>query len=440
MNLFLSMLFSSNILFLCFLFCNYWMGNFISVSWRKLILKLVIFFSLIPLAFFKAAIQSFILSTRKSVANLDFTLSGNDSTIVLSPTGFNLTFPLRLGILFITIWLAVGIIIFSLRIYKYFHQRKMIVQSFRLATSKRSEEILCALKEELKIHFPILLYIDGTQGISFTTGIFMPIVVLSSNLDSTEFELVLRHELCHIKCHDNLYGFLRLFMLSLYWFNPLTYLVDFYYDKVSDLNCDNMTMATASKERKAEYCHLIVELSSSSKKNKSYLYTFSHHGKSIKERVVNIMTTKKSKKRTTITSTLLASIIVIFSSMPVFAYEMPQVIGIEESKHKPMDIKTDTVVNFQADNFEDTHSISNIIYDSQFTDLNGNIYSVENPNADARSWCDVHSYVSGTYSSHTIHKDGSCTMKYYNAKRCSKCGLTSVGSLQQVIDYKYCPH
>lgn len=52
----------------------------------------------------------------------------------------------------------------------------------------------------------------------------------------------------------------------------------------------------------------------------------------------------------------------------------------------------------------------------------------------------IHSLVSGYYDVHISNSTGGCTVKEYNAKRCTKCGYIEVGSLHATVTYTVCPH
>ena len=59
----------------------------------------------------------------------------------------------------------------------------------------------------------------------FTFGILHPIILLPMNNYSYEdLELILYHEMCHIKNKDLFIKLCGLGALSLHWFNPLVYI------------------------------------------------------------------------------------------------------------------------------------------------------------------------------------------------------------------------
>ena len=78
-----------------------------------------------------------------------------------------------------------------------------------------------------------------------------------------------------------------------------------------------------------------------------------------------------------------------------------------------------------------------IEYDFQFTDKNGNIYPVDTPSGQADC---KHTYMDGTFSTHIKNDKGGCTLKYYDAQRCSKCGLIANRELVSTTEYVKCPH
>ena len=51
-----------------------------------------------------------------------------------------------------------------------------------------------------------------------------------------------------------------------------------------------------------------------------------------------------------------------------------------------------------------------------------------------------HAYVSGQLKYHNKKADGSCTIEYYNAKRCSKCGNITDQTYIMTVEYPMCIH
>lgn len=435
MKLFLTMLFSSNLLFICYLILG--RRNF-SIGFKNFILKLALLFSIVPVAFLKVILEIIKNCISESNTPLESVISGKGDLFIVSQKGFNMTVPLKIKIFIVGIWFIIGITIFLYRIHRYFLQKKKIIKFMTQDTNKETHELLDKYKKELNIHRQIRLFVSDVRASPFTTGIWTPIVVIPSDFTLPEVGLIIKHELNHIKQGDNIYGFLRLFTLSLYWFNPLAYLMDYHLEKNSELNCDVKVVSYYDKEKRSSYSKLIVKIASLKSYNEAYLYNFSKQSNDIKERVLNIMYKKKLTKKEWIISVLLTICMIFVSGVPVFAYEVPNVLGIEKNKIA-YNIGIDNTIGFHTDDAEG-YQFENILYDKQFIDSYGNIYNAEDIYGQSRFWCDQHSYVNGTFTDHLKKNNGGCKMEYYEAQRCSVCGYIVVGDLQKTVEYVVCPH
>ncbi|MDY5020804.1 MAG: hypothetical protein SPE99_00170, partial [Blautia sp.] len=51
-----------------------------------------------------------------------------------------------------------------------------------------------------------------------------------------------------------------------------------------------------------------------------------------------------------------------------------------------------------------------------------------------------HNMTTGYYRTHKSNSTGGCTVKEYNARKCTKCGYLEIGSLVSTTTYVVCPH
>lgn len=270
-------------------------------------------------------------------------------------------------------------------------------------------------------------------------------IVLPDNIELDKMELVIHHELCHIKNYDNLFTFIRPLVIGFYWFNPLFYFLDYYIEKITELACDEMVIRSRTTANRKEYCYLILELSSSCTENAGAFATMFCRGdesyiqKNFKERIFNIMKSKKITRRMHIISTLLTIFLVLCSSIPTFAYQAPKKLEISEESGSLIHIAKNETIVFHPTGEVAPFSTELILYDEQFIDSSGTIYNLQNEGIAYKAKCE-HSYIDGNYSSHTKKSNGGCVVKYYDAKRCSKCGKLVRGALTNTITFQVCPH
>lgn len=91
MNLLLTMMFSSNILFLSYLAANALFGDELSARWKSCVLKLSVLLSLIPAAFIKPVMESVMWKSFAASDSLGFTISGQEQLLLTGSEGIRLT-------------------------------------------------------------------------------------------------------------------------------------------------------------------------------------------------------------------------------------------------------------------------------------------------------------------------------------------------------------
>ena len=144
-----------------------------------------------------------------------------------------------------------------------------------------------------------------------------------------------------------------------------------------------------------------------------------------------------------------AVLVMMVNSITVFAYPEIHTVGgewesVEEAErfiNNPcMFITEDADEEARKKDIVYEYVSMEIRYENQFTDEYGNIYQVKDDmGASAYGSCS-HEYVSGTVTEHNKNSDGSCTVAYYDGKRCSKCGKVETGNSLCVANFDICQH
>lgn len=445
MRLLSTMMLSSNFLFCLFLLVNYFYGKMLSACWKCRILKISLLLSIIPIAYIRTAIEAILFKIFPFSENIALTLDGHKQFIIVAPTEIQISVSLRYELAVFTIWLSIGIIVFFLRSSHYFLQKKAVLSSMKSVSTPEILKTVEQYRTALKIRRSVRLYICPPEIPPFTIGVWSPVVVLPDNIDLDKMELIIHHELCHIKSYDNLYKFIRPLVVGFYWFNPIFYLLDYYLEKTTELACDEEVIQTKPSATRKIYSSLILEMASSYKKDAG-IYTSMFCSskencthKDFKERITIIMKSKKTSTKHKIISTLLALFIVFCSSIPTFAYQAPKKYEVVEDNDELVHITPDETIVFNPIGATAPFASEPILFDEQFTSSNGMTYDLQSDTKIPKANCE-HTYVPGSYTSHSKKSDGGCVVKYYNAKRCSKCGKLVKGSLTNTVTYQVCPH
>ena len=109
-----------------------------------------------------------------------------------------------------------------------------------------------------------ILSLSDHISIPFVTGLwntklFLP---LSFNLSDDTNYLIIKHELAHLKHHDNLFKLTLMLLSVLFWYNPCIYLLIQFYQNTSELAADDLALMNCTLEQKRNYGHALLKYSS----------------------------------------------------------------------------------------------------------------------------------------------------------------------------------
>jgi bla regulator protein blaR1 len=112
----------------------------------------------------------------------------------------------------------------------------------------------------------------------YITGFLSPAIVLPhdffSRYDALQQKLILQHELTHWQRGDLHLNYLALFVVSLFWFNPLVWLAYKQYRQAQELACDALATKYAGKAEKIAYGYALL---SSTQQTPQYGWLLTHH-------------------------------------------------------------------------------------------------------------------------------------------------------------------
>lgn len=344
------------------------------------------------------------------------------------------------------IWMSVACLLMIDQIIKYVRNARRIAGYVDMKMTDKEEAFLSGIKELYGIKRRVLLYQGEPGKSSVTFGIFRPVILCGREIGSRESELVVRHEMVHIRRLDAFWKMLIQFAKFLHWCNPIMWLLLDEFDRVCEISCDEAAVLGLPEEDRKRYVRLLIEEAQEAKEAKGislkWKAGFGPKMKRVKERMDNLMRKKKWNRFAVGT---LAAALIFANSMTAFAYrdeinesvpedmseeQIERVLEDHEVLFAPEEIGEETIINFEEGEVK-------LLYDRQFVDEEGNIYYI--PETEPYGSCD-HDYVPGTEYRHRKNSDGSCDVTKYKAQRCSKCGALKMGDYISSTHYAVCPH
>lgn len=442
MNYLLVMSLSGSCLYLFYLCINKFWGKHMLKRWEYILLKITILYYLLPIPFLKKVYVNF----GKRFIGYDPLEKGIiEMKYVILKEGENLYYndnykrQLMVGI----IWCIGAAIVFLVYLLKYLKFRRRVMRCCVCVNEDPAiYNILKILKKEYGIRRKVSVLSCSAKTTPFTTGIFKPIIIFNHDDDKNELEVILRHELVHIKRFDPLVSVLKCLAGILHWYNPLAFLLKTELERVCEVSCDEIVVKDMNPEQRTWYAKLLVSQGRKAGMYSIYANPLTNEGKSMEERIIFIMKDSKGKKmRSGIISGIVVCIAVALCSVTVLAYEDVTTLGSARVEPgEELENRTRGEWTFSLPEYEDEFSdIDEFLYNQQFTDEDGKVFPI-NENMNTYAVC-THSYVAGTSSYHDkTSGSNKCTVSKYNARRCTKCGYVNKLSLISQNIYNPCPH
>ena len=149
------------------------------------------------------------------------------------------------SILFV-IWIS-GFSIFLLIYLKKLHRFYSITKRASIIENTNLQRIMEDWKLFFRIKRPVLLVCSDEYLSPFTTGIFRPIIFLPAKIialkNNDYLEMIIAHEMSHIKRLDNLWMRLQSLLQIIYFFNPIVWFVNSKINLSRESICDQMVLS-----------------------------------------------------------------------------------------------------------------------------------------------------------------------------------------------------
>jgi len=117
---------------------------------------------------------------------------------------------------------------------------------------------------DINVSLPVRLRLYTSEEVAgpMLVGIFRPKLVLPNlfrqHYSPSQQQLIIEHELCHYRRHDNLVNALFLIGLSCCWFNPIAWLGYRSFRKSQEIACDNYVLSNKTVDQRIDYSKALL--------------------------------------------------------------------------------------------------------------------------------------------------------------------------------------
>lgn len=186
------------------------------------------------------------------------------------------------------VWLVCAILLAAYFVIGY----TCMVRRFR-GTRIAPQPSIDALLDHFRFSRDPRICVSNSRRAPLTFGVFRPTVLLPEDLPvgDAQFQLVLAHELAHIRRKDCLRKLLLTVCLCLYWWNPLVWMMVWLANRDMELACDEAVLCALGPDCKKAYALTLLDMAQRNPKSAPLCSGFAKS--SAEERIRAILSFKR---------------------------------------------------------------------------------------------------------------------------------------------------
>lgn len=334
MNTLLGMGLAGSAVFLVWCAIDKLRGSRLPARWHYRILKLSLFFMLVPVGRLFSLLAS-LRPTPTPAAVPAVTPPIPDLptvTPILPPTpvtplpetaapAFSLSVDM-LRLLAI-LWAAGAAALLLRKAAAFYRFRRHVLQASQAVTDTETLQVFQACKAQLGIRGTVRVSKNPLLQTSLITGLLRPVIVLpAASLPPRELRYLFLHELTHVKSRDLWIRFFSLAALILHWYNPLMHLLNRKIKDVSEQNCDEQVAGPLSGGERYAYGSILLKLASSTAYPGEWAASLSAK-ETLERRLIRVLHPKHLTKTQKFLSLALAAAILVCGTAAALAARKP---------------------------------------------------------------------------------------------------------------------
>ena len=218
-----------------------------------------------------------------------------------------------LGIL----WLVGAGISLSVKLKNYLYFSSGIKKDCIAVCDDRINHMAEELMQRLSMRKKPALYVNENVSVPITVGLVRPVIILpKEDWLLKDLQMVLHHELLHVKRRDLWYKWAFQLLLCIHWFNPVLYLIGIKLNIDCELSCDEAVLTALSQEGKKAYGNVLINTAGKNVKLRKNIpsTTLLERKEDLKVRLKGILHYKKTGGLRAVISVCLAGILLLLSA------------------------------------------------------------------------------------------------------------------------------
>lgn len=405
--------------------------KYFAIRWRYNILKTALLFFLFPIPHYKYRIQKIVnlfipFFNDKMPATNRYYFS---NLIIRFEKELYVSNNIKRKIIYLAFAGVVTFVIIGMQLYQYYKLRKILKIIGSTYSIKQSEcmggyiektKKLCGIREKITVIFSPYIEMPSVIGI-FKPVIYMPESFIN-RFSPQDLQMILIHEMIHIKHKDLLFKFISLFTMAVHWFNPLCYLLFFEICNISEVYCDEAVIQKMGQNITKKYGNLLIDISEGHKthiQDRFFSGMINSGGVILKKRIIEMKTERKRTLKKV--SLFMGMLICLGSTSTALAYTPHfQIDMLDDQSFESANLDSAQWIEFNEGDKNPYITVEHIPYDTFFRDENGNVFEIGNESSKEKRSCS-HEYIPGTVITH-VHIGEGCRIDVYNASRCNRCG------------------
>jgi len=214
--------------------------------------------------------------------------------------------------LLLLIWAIGALAVMIWNIAGYTRFKRTVQRTMVRVTDAHFLAILEDCRQEVHVRATPRLYTSASVASPILLGILHPAIVLPDRqLTDNDLRYALLHELTHARRQDGLLKWVAAIAVSIHWFNPLAYVMQYELNHSCELSCDETVTRQFSTDDRRGYGSMLLAVASMTGAPSPAMFSAMVEDKrNLKERLGVIMSSNKQTKRTTVISIITIVLIV----------------------------------------------------------------------------------------------------------------------------------